>query len=109
MANDPDLAQAIADGIVDLPEERDAPSLAEWDGQTALLAAISDRLDSIVLAVMASAGAKSLPKLSPQPRPRTAIGEAVRARTENARLAATRALVSILTPEDRPAWLYRNN
>lgn len=92
-----------------MPEECGAPSLAEWDGKTALLASICDRLDSVVLAVMASAGANSLPKLAPQLRPRTAVGEAIRTARERARLAAIRELVSILTPQDRPSWLFREN
>lgn len=106
LANDPELAQAITDGIVVLPEDDDrGPSLVEWDQKSVLLAAVCDRLDSVLLGVLAP-HVKSLPDLKPYPRPRTAVGDALRGARMAARIKATRELVELLTPGDRPEWLF---
>lgn len=109
LANDPDIADAIDQGLIDPPEIDNRPALRDWDMTATLLAAIHDLLGSLLSAQVASAtGGKHVPSIKPHPRPWTAVGQAVLAARRRKHNDKLRELVSILTPDHRPEWLYRD-
>jgi hypothetical protein len=80
--DDPELAEFLASQ--DAPPPRPGrPALSEWTPEVSTLTAILDRLGEVVVAVVAGAGGKP-PKLTPAPRPRTAL-EAGRAAVRKSR------------------------
>jgi hypothetical protein len=106
MANDPAAAAAVADGRIRVRPEPTGPRLTEWSAERAALADICDRLTVLTIAVLASGGAKQLPKFKPTPRPSTAMDEALRSQKWRAAQQEADEIARLFVPHefaDEPA------
>lgn len=67
--------EEVAAQMTELPQEPSGVRMSTWSPEMELLAAVFDRLGSVVAAVVASAGGRP-PDIQPFPRPETAAQRA---------------------------------
>lgn len=92
MAGDEDLAELILSQP--RPEGAAVVRISEWSSERAALAEISDKLSSVIAAVIAAAGSKP-PAFVPSPRPKVAADRL----RERQRVEAHLSLVDRLIPD----------
>lgn len=88
VANDPEHVEAILEATGgEQPEYH--PPLAEWNTDNDQLAAVADKLDTVIAVLVASNGGKP-GKQKPMPRPQTGFAEArlKRAKSQHKKLVA---------------------
>lgn len=81
---------------IELPQAKENPSppLSEWGMSEELLAAISDRIDSLIATIHSIAGGKSTRRPKPVPRPETALGRVRQKRSRQGQ----QEIINIFTP-----------
>lgn len=102
IADDEELAESMAERAQPPAKDDGAPKppLQDWTMQVDVLAAIYDRLGSVIDAVVASAGGKP-PRMKPMPRPETATDRAQRRIKYRRQLSKHRSIVDRVLP-NRP-------
>lgn len=100
--NDPEMVAAVAAGRITVPEDDEdaGPKSSDWSPVREALAIIADKLDTLTVTVMATAGAKKLPKLQPTPRPKTAMAAALRAQRQAAERRKAEEIIRIFSPAE---------